>query len=135
MCSIPSVEERVVEQETWRETWRERVGRRVRDMHHENHEESQREKESRRERLREGVRKQQREIERQALFFDISFWRVDQISAYTYCLSDVSMCIATHAAKPLIPLELDTISRAAFAGPLLVATIININKQVNSHNL
>lgn len=97
--------------------------------------ESEREREARRERLREGVRKRQRDIEREALFFDISFWRAEQIIAHGYCLSDVSMCIATHSAKPLTPLELEILSRAALAGPLLAATVAHVNKQVGSHNL
>ena len=133
--SIPRLEERAVERATWRETWRERVGRRVREMRYEDHEEEERKREARRERLREGVRKQQREIEREALFFDISFWRAEQISTYNYSLSDVSMCIATHAAKPLTLLEIDIISKAALAGPLLAATIAHVNKQVDLHNL
>lgn len=136
ICRIPG-EERSTDRDTWRETWRERVGRRVREIRRENASqgESEREREARRERLREGVRKRQRDIEREALFFDISFWRAEQIITQTYCLSDVSMCIATHAAKPLSDVELDILSLAALAGPLLAATVAHVNRQVGSHNL
>lgn len=133
--SVSRLEEQVAESETQQGTWCKRVGCKIRETQHEDHEESEREREPCQEQLREGVRKQQREIEREALFFDISFWRTKQIVASKYSLSDVSMCIATHAAKSLTPVELNILSRVALAGPLLVATIAHINKQVDSHNL
>ncbi len=140
---------------SWRESFRERLGRRVREMrtressiyhlrhqaittteqHGEQPEEAVGERETRRERLREGVRQRQRDIEKEALFFDISFWRAEQVVMHNYSMFDVSMCIATHVAKPLTAVELDIISRAALAGPLLAATVTHVNREHSSHNL
>ncbi|KAG0568678.1 hypothetical protein KC19_6G037500 [Ceratodon purpureus] len=112
-----------------------RLGRRARSLRRENHAHAEREREARRERLREGLQKRQRDIEQEALFFDISFWRSDQVATQNYVLSEVSMCIATHDAKPLSEEELETLSTAALAGPLLVATVAYVNEQIGSHNL
>ena len=135
VCSIPGFGEHMAQRDTLQETWKERVACKTRETQHKDHEKIEMNREAEEERLRGGARKQQREIEREALFFDISFWRVEQIYAYKYCLSDVSMCIATHAAKPLTPLEINVLSKRALAGPLLVATIAHVNKQVDLHNL
>lgn len=89
----------------------------------------------RRDRMHAGIRKRQRDIEREALFFDISFWRAEEVVTPSYVLLDVSMCIATHNAKPLSPEELNIISIYALAGPLLAATVAHVNEQVKSHNL
>lgn len=113
-----------------RDAWRQRVGRRSRESRRDGEVDRER-----RERMREGVRKRQRDIETEALYFDISFWRAEQVVAQNYTLSDVSMCVATHCAKPLAKEELDVLSKAALAGPLLTATMGYVNKQVGSHNL
>lgn len=114
-----------------------RFGRRsrTRSLWRENHAHAERGRDVRRERLREGIQKRQRDIEQEALFFDISFWRSEQVITQNYVLSDVSMCIATHNAKPLTEDELEMLSIDALAGPLLVATVTYVNEQIGSHNL
>lgn len=112
-----------------------RLGRRARSLRRENHAHAEREREARREGIREDIQKRQREIEQEALFFDISFWRSDQVATQNYVLSEVSMCIATHDAKPLSEEELEMLSTAALAGPLLAATVTYVNEQIGSHNL
>ncbi|XP_024358131.1 uncharacterized protein [Physcomitrium patens] len=92
-------------------------------------------REARRERACESIQRRQRDIEQEALFFDISFWRSDQVAVPNYALSDVSMCIATHGARPLSLDDLHMLSEAALAGPLLTATIACVNEQIGSHNL
>jgi len=104
-------------------------------MRRENNGHAEREREARRERLRESIQKRQRDIEQEALFFDISFWRSEQVATQNYVLSEVSMCIATHDAKPLTEEELEMLSTVALAGPLLAATMTNVNEQIGSHNL
>lgn len=133
--NVQRLGDEAIRQETWGETLRGRVGLKVREMQRESHEGNEREREVRRGRLREGVQKRQKNIERDDLFFDISFWRTEKIIASGYCLSDVSMCIATHVAKPLTLLELDVLSKTSLAGPLLVATIAHVSNILGSHNL
>ncbi|EFJ29749.1 hypothetical protein SELMODRAFT_449561 [Selaginella moellendorffii] len=126
--------------EAWSETWNERLGRRARELPREmggNESATDVGREAlRRERLREGVRKRQMEIEREALRFDITFWRADEVVARSnYSLTDVSMCIATHDASPLSISESKTLVCSALAGPLLAATIAHVNEQASFHNL
>ena len=116
-----------------RRTWQERVTR-LRDylrvgppgQEHSQH---------RRERSRELLRKRQRAMEKDALSFDYTFWRSDQVSSCNYVMSDISMCIVTNAAKPLGEADKEVLTQAAIAGPLLVATVSHVNKQYTCHNL
>jgi len=111
----------------------------VRQMPSNTYEENEKEKEVHREQLREVDQKQQQNIEKESLFFDMSFWRSGKISTCGYCFLDVSMCIATHGAKPLTSLELDMLSETSLIGPLLVvllvATIVHVNNTLGLYNL
>ena len=119
--------------EICRRTWQERVTR-LRDylrvgppgQEHSQH---------RRERSRELLRKRQRAMEKDALSFDYTFWRSDQVSSCNYVMSDISMCIVTNAAKPLGEADKEVLMQAAIAGPPLVATVSHVNKQYTCHNL
>ncbi|KAJ7537731.1 hypothetical protein O6H91_11G019200 [Diphasiastrum complanatum] len=124
---------RIMQTEAWRETWRESLRKRVRDHQREMQRQSEleRESEARRERIRAEMRRRQLDIEQEALSFNITFWRAEKVSAYNYCLSDVSMCIATNAAKPLLLADLDLLSQAALAGSLLAATVSTVNNQAS----
>lgn len=128
--------ERPVDTEVWRYAWRERV-RRLRDnlRHASSQGEQERNREERRERSREVFRKRQRDLEKDALSFDYTFWRAEKVAACNYTLSDISMCIATNAAKPLRDADKEILKHAALSGPLLVATVLHVNKQHTSHNL
>ena len=74
-------------------------------------------------------------MEKDALSFDYTFWRSDQVSSCNYVMSDISMCIVTNAAKPLGEADKEVLMQAAIAGPLLVATVSHVNKQYTCHNL
>ena len=112
-----------------------RLGRRTRSLRREHRTHVERDREARHERIREDIQKRQHDIEQEALFFDISFWRSNQVITQNYVLSEVSMCIATHDAKPLSEEELEMLSINALAGPLLSTTITYVNEQIGSHNL
>ncbi|KAH7291043.1 hypothetical protein KP509_30G074600 [Ceratopteris richardii] len=91
---------------------------------------------SQRERVRDLVwRKRHRVMEKDALSFDYTFWRVERVSSCDYVMSDISMCIATHAARPLEDSEKEVLTNAAIAGPFLVETVSHINSHYSCHHL
>eukprot|EP01018_Ginkgo_biloba_P033259 Gb_16771 [translate_table: standard] len=130
-----SADNRLIEREAWKETWRERV-RRCRDARRDAQieEDERRDWESQR-MARNAFQRRKNDLEKEALSFDYSFWRAEQVVALNYRLSDVSMCIATYSAKPLGEADIEILSYAALAGPLLAATVSHVNKQHSSHNL
>ncbi|MCO5592973.1 hypothetical protein L7F22_046977 [Adiantum nelumboides] len=131
-----SVEERAVRADSWRQVWQERV-RRLRDsLHMDPGQELDRTYEHRRVRLRDLViKKRHRAMEKDALSFDYTFWRAEQVSSCDYVMSDISMCIATHTARPLRDAEKEVLAQAAISGPLLVATVSHVNKHYPCHQL
>lgn len=129
------IDDRLIERELWKEMWRERV-RRSRDARRSTRilDDERRECEGQRV-ARNAFQRRKNDLEKEALSFDYSFWRAEQVVAENYHLSDVSMCIATYSAKPLGVADIDILSCAALAGPLLAATVSHVNKQHSSHNL
>jgi len=130
-----SMDDRLIEREVWKEMWRERV-RRSRDARRNTRilDDGRRDCEGQRV-ARNAFQRRKNDLEKEALSFDYSFWRAEQVVAENYHLSDVSMCIATYSAKPLGEADIDILSCAALAGPLLAATVSHVNKQHSSHNL
>eukprot|EP00250_Pteridium_aquilinum_P001165 c11372_g1_i1 orf=1112-3862(+) len=133
--SHENVGERSINPDGWRHAWQERV-RRLRDsLRVVPGQELEQTHEDRRERSRDPLRKIHRAMEKDALSFDYTFWRAEQVSSCNYVMSDISMCIATHAARPLVDAEKKVLTQAAIAGPLLVATVSHVNENYNCHNL
>lgn len=129
------IDDRLIEREVWKEMWRERVRRsRVARRNTRILDDGRRDCEGQRV-ARNAFQRRKNDLEKEALSFDYSFWRAEQVVAENYHLSDVSMCIATYSAKPLGEVDIDILSCAALAGPLLAATVSHVNKQHSSHNL
>ncbi|KAI5072911.1 hypothetical protein GOP47_0013017 [Adiantum capillus-veneris] len=125
-----------VRADSWRHVWQERVRRLGDSLHMDPGQEFNGAHDYRRERLRDLViRKRHRAMEKDALSFDYTFWRADQVSSCKYVMSDLSMCIATHAARPLRDAEKEVLAQAAIAGPLLVGTVSHVNKHYPCHHL
>lgn len=129
------IDDKLIEREVWKEMWRERV-KRSRDARRNTRilDDGRRDCEGQRV-ARNAFQRRKNDLEKEALSFDYSFWRAEQVVAENYHLSDVSMCIATYSAKPLGEVDIDILSCAALAGPLLAATVSHVNKQHSSHNL